>query len=60
MVDPTLRKIVAADYSSTALGATMSQLHRDGVERPIRAASRKCTQAESKLKSAEGEITAMA
>ncbi len=60
MADPTLRKIVAADYSRKALGATMSQLHRDGVERPIHAAARKCTPAESRLKSAEGELSAMA
>lgn len=60
MADPALRKIVAADYSRKALGATMSQLHHDGIERPIHAAARKCTPAESRLKSAEGELTAMA
>ncbi len=59
MADPTLRKIVAGDYSRKALGATMSQLHRDGVERPIHAAARKCTPAESRLKSAEGELRAI-
>lgn len=60
MFDPSKRAVVSGDWSRTSMGGTLSQIQDDLVERPVAVAARGCSEAESKLKSAEGEIAVMA
>ena len=61
MVRPDLRKVVSGDWSArSSLAGVLSQIYPDGTQRPCAVYSRKCTLAESRLKSAEGELLTMA
>jgi len=61
MVRPDLRKVVSGDWSArSSLAGVLSQIYPDGTQRPCAVYSRKCTPAESRLKSAEGELLTMA
>ena len=60
MFDQTRRAVVSGDWSRTSMGATLSQITKQGLEQPIGTAARGCNEAESKLKSAEGELCVMA
>lgn len=51
--------ILACDFSAIALGACLSQLDDEGIERPIAFASRVCTSAEEKLGATMGEVAAL-
>jgi len=57
--DAKLPLRLETDFSSTALGAVLSQEEGENQWRPIAFASRKCTPAEAKLSATMGEIAAL-
>ena len=51
--------ILTTDWSHKGMGAVLSQLNEEGVEHPIRYASRSCNPAEQNYSSFDGECLAV-
>lgn len=57
--DPHRPYTVHTDYSHTAIGAILEQLHSDGKQHVVAYASRTCSKAESQLGPTDGELLAI-